>query len=454
MNYGKESETLEFKKTTAEIEKSMCNIASMLNKYGHGTVLFGVNPKGEVVGQDVSEKTLNDVAKKIMETIRPVIYPSVEELRVGDKTIVKVSFSGNEKPYSAYGRYYKRVHDRTEEMTPGELKAMMASTDTGSLWEDHLTNFGLDDVDHEALHRFYNKSISCGRIEEMPRYNEEALLSSLGLMVNGCLTNAGYYLFSNRKPVVLKTAVYVTDERITFSDLNRFEDNIYNLKDRACQYIMNHINWRVEGLDGTSRIEIPEVPMDAIREIVVNSFSHADYRGVTEHEIDITPSQIEIYNPGEFPENLSPQMFVDENIKSMPRNKVILNTLYKSKDVEVFGSGFRKTYYLCKKNRIDCSYKSGHGGFSFIFKRKENKFFSDCVSESSPSYGTKELRGLDEIVLNSLRLDPKKTRAQIALENNKSVRTIQRSIDSLVSKGLINRVGSNKTGYWEIGGQK
>ena len=34
MNLGIESETLEFKKTTGEVDKAMDNIASMLNKHG------------------------------------------------------------------------------------------------------------------------------------------------------------------------------------------------------------------------------------------------------------------------------------------------------------------------------------------------------------------------------------------------------------------------------------
>ncbi|MBR2767493.1 MAG: hypothetical protein IKD68_01030, partial [Solobacterium sp.] len=54
-------------------------------------------------------------------------------------------------------------------------------------------------------------------------------------------------------------------------------------------------------------------------------------------------------NPGAFPAGLFPEMFARQRIRSMPRNKVILTTLYKSKDVEVFGSGFRKVYALCDK---------------------------------------------------------------------------------------------------------
>ena len=37
-----------------------------------------------------------------------------------------------------------------------------------------------------------------------------------------------------------------------------------------------------------------------------------------------------------------------------------------------------------------------------------------------------------------------------AKELNKSVITIQRGIKKLVELGLIERIGSNKTGYWKI----
>ena len=61
MNLGIESETLEFKKSTGEIEKAVDNIASMLNKHGHGTLFFGVAPDGNVTGQQISAKSLSSL---------------------------------------------------------------------------------------------------------------------------------------------------------------------------------------------------------------------------------------------------------------------------------------------------------------------------------------------------------------------------------------------------------
>lgn len=182
-------------------------------------------------------------------------------------SVIKVEFAGTERPYSSYGRYYKRVHDRAEDMTPDELKHMMLNTDYSSIWENNLTTFGIEDIDSKALKSFYTRAVNCGRLEPLETYDEKELLTILGLMINNKLTNAGYFLFSSKEPTVLKMAVYATNQRISFLDINMVHDNIYNLIDIATVYINQHMNWRVE-FDGksTARIEIPEVPVDAVRE--------------------------------------------------------------------------------------------------------------------------------------------------------------------------------------------
>lgn len=443
MNLGIESETLEFKKSTGEIEKAISNIASMLNKHGHGTLFFGVDPDGQVIGQQISASSLDDVARKIKEEIRPAIYPEVRQENLEGRTVIRVDFSGSEKPYSANGRYYMRVFDRTEEMTPDELKRMMVSTDRSSWWENNLTQYGLESVDKDALKNYYAKAISCGRLDPLPIYDEAELLTGLGLYENGKLTNAGYYLFSSGKPVVLKYAVYMTDERINFSDIGRVEDNIYNLINKGYSYVREHINWRVQPGDDTSRIEVPEIPVEALREIIVNSFAHADYRGISENEIDITPTQVEIYNPGEFPQDLTPEMFADNRIKSMPRNRVILNTLYKSKDVEMFGSGFKKVYTICRQSGVKTEYRSGYGGFSFIFIRDN---VTDRVTDHMPV----RKKQTHDAILELLKENPAYSREEMANRIGKTVRTVQRALDKLSEEGKIKRIGNSRSGYWEV----
>ncbi len=447
MNLGMENEQLEFKKSTSELKEAMDDICAILNKHGYGTLYFGVKSNGDVVGQSIGENTLNDVATRLKQAIEPMIYPSIKEIELDGEKCIKVDFKGSEKPYSSYGIYYKRIVDRSERMTPEELKNVMASTDYSCKWENNLTKYGMEVIDSKALLNYYNEAIFCGRMEEMTSYDEKDLLTGLGLFEEGHLTNAGYYLFSNKKPVVLKIATYVTDERINFSDIRRVEDNIYNLIRYANSYIKEKMNWRVEQGPGTTRLEIPEVPIEAIREIVVNSFAHANYRGVSENEIDITPTQIEIYNPGSFPENLSPEIFAKTKRKSQPRNKVILDTLYKCKDVEMFGSGFKKVYSYCEANNVKVGYENFDDGFSFIFYRKDDTL---NVTRNVTLNKKTILRTNDYKVLNQLQENPAQTREEIANKIGVNKRTVQRSMDKLVDNGMIMRLGSKKTGYWEV----
>lgn len=219
----------------------------------------------------------------------------------------------------------------------------------------------------------------------------------------------------------------------------------------SIKYIKEHINWRVEAGNGTSRIEVPEIPIEAVREIVVNFFAHADYRGISENEIDITPTRVEIYNPGTFPSGYSPEMFARQRIRSMPRNKVILNTLFKSKDVEVFGSGFRKVYALCDKGNIKVEATYENDGFSFSFYRdieSHSVTEHDTINVTKPSLPSTVPTETKVHLL--LKEDPTQTREILAGKTGRTVRTIQRALDKLSGEGKIKRIGSTKAGYWEV----
>ena len=71
MNLGAESEQVEFKRSTGEHREAMESIASILNKHGSGVLYFGVRNDGEVMGQDVSDKTLRSISQEIGSKIEP-----------------------------------------------------------------------------------------------------------------------------------------------------------------------------------------------------------------------------------------------------------------------------------------------------------------------------------------------------------------------------------------------
>lgn len=129
------------------------------------------------------------------------------------------------------------------------------------------------------------------------------------------MTNAGNILFSKRGPVTLKLAIFATDEKLTFLDIKTINDNIYNLIKEAQIYVEKNIRWSGEIID-YRRIEVPEIPTSALREIIVNSFAHAQYNKDTYHEIRIHPSKIVIYSPGTFKSTYSPEDYIVSDFPS------------------------------------------------------------------------------------------------------------------------------------------
>ncbi len=387
----------------------MISISSILNKHGIGTLYFGVKPNGDICGQDVSESSLRDVLRSVYESIRPQIYPAIEEVVLDGKHLIKVEFNGNNTPYSAAGRYYLRTSDEDREVTPEELKNFFVSNEYREKWEKSPSTASAKQVDKNTVKSLWQKAVSVG----------------------------------STHPVTLKAAIFATDEKLTFLDMKLFEDNIYNLLGTAEDYILKNIRWRSE-IIGTERTEIPEIPVAVIREVLANSFAHAVYNSRTNHEICIYPGMITIYSPGEYASNHKPEDYMKGNYESVIRNATIAKILYLNKSIEQFGSGFKRINSLCKDAGIRFSYESDELGFKFTLYRPHRQ--SDIPSVTLDV----ALNGTEMAVLAILKQKPDSSRGEIADKISKTVRTVQRALDSLRDKGYIQRVGSKQEPRWEV----
>ena len=54
------------------------------------------------------------------------------------------------------------------------------------------------------------------------------------------------------------------------------------------------------------------------------------------------------------------------------------------------------------------------------------------------------------MLLSLLKQSPSMTNIELAAASGKSERTISRLLAALKNKKLIQRIGSNKTGYWKV----
>ncbi len=68
-----ESETVELKKSLAELKQGLVSIAAILKKHRAGTLWFGVCNDSIITGIDPGEKTLRDLSQSIVAHIEPKI---------------------------------------------------------------------------------------------------------------------------------------------------------------------------------------------------------------------------------------------------------------------------------------------------------------------------------------------------------------------------------------------
>ena len=442
MNLGIESETLEFKKSTGELKEGLCSICSILNKHGAGTLYFGVNRKGEVIGQQISEKTLRDISKSIAEFIKPSIVPTIVKLLVDDKQYVKVDFYGLEKPYSYNGKYYIRSADEDRLISTSNLKKILRNELDRNLWEVEYTNTKVNDVDKNAIKTLHKEAIKNKRLPN-EKINDKSFLKKLNLINNSVLNNAGRVLFANDKPVTLKMAVFATDEKLTFIEQQIIKDNIYNLLAEAEKFILKNIHWKAE-IIGMQRVETPEIPKEVIREILANSFVHAVYISNTTHEIDIHPNFITIYNPGQFASSHKPEEYVKKSMPSVIRNPLIANTLYLGNIIEQFGSGLKRVASISKDSGNRISFENLKEGFKVKITRKKDKNVTLNVTLDVT------LNATEMLIYNLLKTDNTMAREQLAKKIGKTVRTVRRALRTLTNQGYILRKGSKNNCIWEI----
>lgn len=371
INIGPETETREYKKSTGEMKEAMLSIAAILNKHQKGELYFGVKNDGTVVGQEITDETLRKVSQAVGNHITPAIYPVVEVESYGEKQCIKVTFEGSRCPYLAYNVPRIRVADEDLVMEQDVYEEMMRKRDNIKYaWEQQVSEYTIADVDEASFREYLRKAKEAGRIE-FEETDVETVLNKLELTKGDYLLNAGAALFCSCGINELQMAKFASNERLTFTDIRRFTGSIMELAKKAEQYIIDAMDWRVEIGSGLSRKEIPEIPLDAIREAIINSFGHKMFETGQSNEVAVFKNRIEIYNPGPFPEGLTPDIFIDGKSRPVRRNPLITRTLYYSKDMESFATGLKRIITACQEAGCKVEFEQQAYGFAVIFYRRE-----------------------------------------------------------------------------------
>ena len=123
---------------------------------------------------------------------------------------------------------------------------------------------------------------------------------------------------------------------------------------------------------GLQREEKLEIPIEALREALINALCHRQYERTNGSvSLAIYEDRLEIVNPGKFPPEISP-----ENIKqpheSYPYNKKLAQLLYLCNYLEKWGSGAQRIIDLCNNQVIpEPQWIAKNGTITIVFQRSK-----------------------------------------------------------------------------------
>ncbi len=447
----KESETVELKKSTGELKEAIISIVAILNKHHKGKLYFGIKNDGSVVGQDVTEKTLREISKAMSDNIEPKIYPKINKILLEGKKCILVDFEGSESPYLAYGRAYARVADEDKQMSAKELEKFILRKNKDKLrWDDEICKKAtLKDIDDNTFNNFIERARKSGRID-VENDSKEMILRKLELLTDSGLTNAGVLLFGKNprsffQNITLRCGRFKDVTKSKFIDLKDFEGNLFMILEKAVSFCKNHLELRAE-IKGLYREEKWEIPLDALREAIINALIHRDYRDTSEVYIKIYDNEVVIANPGKLPEELSiPKLYKEH--ESMPTNPLLANIFYYADFIDKWGRGITNIIKVLKEENLSPPTFEESGGFFRIrFKRlKVSERWSEKWSEK-----WSELTKRQKELVNIIKQNPYVSRKEITEKLGINSSAVQKHLEKLKETGLIKRVGPDKGGHWEV----
>ena len=117
----KESRNLEFK---SQVSNSFLKTVSAFANFGSGTILFGIDDNGNVLGLDDPVKTCLDIENLINDTIVP--KPNFKlSITHKNKVVTLEVLEGDNKPYLYKGKAYRRSDTASIEVDTFELKRLV-----------------------------------------------------------------------------------------------------------------------------------------------------------------------------------------------------------------------------------------------------------------------------------------------------------------------------------------
>lgn len=342
-----EGPTVEFKREfTTAIDREIVGLANT----GGGIVLVGVADNSTVVGIDDPQYTADRVMGLCRTNIKPPIIPEIATTDVDSRLVLAIKVAeGEQKPYTASDICYVRAGATTRRARPEELRRLSFDAEYTAYERTPVADIGFHDLNLAKLQDYIEyRAPGSIRINGV-RVSDVAVSWGLARPMEGELVPnvAGLLLFGlhpqQLHPQWGLGAVHVSGVELTAPIVDRadFEGTADKLIEQALDFVRR--NMRVAAVfeqdNQGRRRDVPEYPLDAVREVITNAVAHRDYGSTGRVQLHMFEDRLEVGNPGGLPGDLTLEEVTERDGASYPRNPTIARVLRDWGYMEEVGRG-------------------------------------------------------------------------------------------------------------------
>jgi ATP-dependent DNA helicase RecG len=308
----------QFKKNFSNVDALAAEMVAFSNGAG-GLVLIGVDDDGAITGLSAADiRNLNNLlSNAASQVVQPTINPTTENIKIGDEVVMLVDVpAGINKPYQDKNGVFwvKSGADKRKATSREEIQRLFQRANLIHADETVVPGLTVDYVDVDYFKTFFQKRF--GRQLDDESMPLQQILENMNLMKDNSLTLGGSLLFAQsphyKLPAFVVKAGAFDDVSLgttNYSDSRDIVGKIADVFHQTVYFIVSNLR-HVQGNQGVNSIGIPEIPREAIEEIVANALIHRDYFLSAPVRAFVFRDRVEIISPGHLPNNLSV-----ENIK-------------------------------------------------------------------------------------------------------------------------------------------
>lgn len=424
-------------------------------------VSFGVTPSGVLAGQEVSDRTLEQLSAELSR-IEPSVIPLIDRVNLPNgRSVVSVAVQrGQLQPYEYRGVAYKRVGNTTVEMGKHEKDLMLLERMHGtSRWENRTAEgYGVEDLDQDEILKTVKEVVRRGRLEDFGTTDPNEILLRLGLLSReGHLLRAAVVLFGLRDRLLpdypqcrLRMARFRGIDRDEFLDSKDLYGNTFRLIQAAQTFLVENLPVAGRVQPGIfERADVPIYPPEALREALANAFCHRDYAiGGGSVGVAIYDDRVDVTSSGGLHFGLTAEDLLEPH-ESLPWNPLMARVFYLRGLVEQWGRGIQKIMRLMELAGLpDPDIEVGGGAVTVRFRP------SGYVAPTRvPHDLTERQRAILSVLAEGSRMLPSEVHGLLpdAFRSESQDREARRTREALVelrSMGLVGQEGYGRGSRW------